>query len=146
MLFVWVAYLFTAGINGLNIGVRHVLPVYALAAVIAGAGVAALVPLERSWKWTCGVLIAAHVFSSLAANTYKVLANSNVDWGQQLYQVKDWENRHPGEECWFAYMVRPIMVQETYGIHCHVLPTDSPWISDSLEARRCRPSCMVRYC
>ena len=138
VLFVWVAYLFTAGINGLNIGVRHVLPVYALAAVIAGAGVAALMPLSRGWKWACSALIAAHVLSSLsvlpyplayaneawggAPNTYKFLADSNVDWGQQLYQVKDWEDRHPGKECWFAYMVRPIVVQETYGIHCHVLP------------------------
>ena len=37
VLFVWIAYLATAGINGLNIGVRHVLPLYALAAVLAGA-------------------------------------------------------------------------------------------------------------
>jgi len=138
VLFVWIAYLATAGINGLNIGLRHALPLYALAAVIAGAGVAALAPLSRQWKWACGALVAAHVVSALfvlpyplayaneawggAANTYKVLADSNVDWGQQLYQVKDWEDRHPGEECWFAYMVRPLVVQETYGVHCHVLP------------------------
>ncbi len=138
VLFVWIAYLATAGINGLNIGVRHVLPLYALAAVIAGAGATVLVPLSRRWKWACFTLIAAHVVSALcvlphslayaneawggAGNTYKVLADSNVDWGQQLYQVKDWEDRHPGEECWFAYMVRPVVVQETYGVHCHVLP------------------------
>jgi 4-amino-4-deoxy-L-arabinose transferase-like glycosyltransferase len=138
VLFVWIAYLATAGINGLNIGVRHVLPLYALAAVIAGAGVAALVPLSQGWKGVCFTLIAAHVVSTLcvlpyplayaneawggAGNTYKVLADSNVDWGQQLFQVKDWEDRHPGEECWFAYMVRPVVVQETYGVHCHVLP------------------------
>jgi hypothetical protein len=46
VLFVWVAYLATAGINGLNIGVRHVLPLYALATIIAGAGVAALAPFR----------------------------------------------------------------------------------------------------
>jgi 4-amino-4-deoxy-L-arabinose transferase-like glycosyltransferase len=138
VLFVWMAYLATAGINGLNIGVRHVLPSYGLAAVIAGAGVAALVGLSRKWRWVCSALVAAHVVSALcvlpyplayaneawggAGNTYKVLADSNVDWGQQLYQVKDWEDHHPGEECWFAYMVRPVVVQETYGVHCHVLP------------------------
>jgi 4-amino-4-deoxy-L-arabinose transferase-like glycosyltransferase len=138
VLFVWVAYLGTAGINGLNIGVRHVLPLYALAAVIAGAGVAALAPLSRKWKWACGALIAAHVVSALcvfpaplayanetwggSGNTYKILGDSNVDWGQQLYQVRDWEAKHPGEECWFAYMVRPIILPETYGVHCHILP------------------------
>ena len=31
--------------NGLNIGVRHILPIYALAAVLAGAGLAALATL-----------------------------------------------------------------------------------------------------
>jgi 4-amino-4-deoxy-L-arabinose transferase-like glycosyltransferase len=138
VLFVWIAYLATAGINGLNIGVRHVLPLYALAAVIAGAGVAALAPLSRGWKWVCSILVVAHIVSALCVlpsplayaneawggpgNTYKVLADSNVDWGQQLYQVKDWEDKHPGEECWFAYMVRPTILPETYGVHCHVLP------------------------
>ena len=35
-------YLVVAMINGLNIGVRHILPLYPLAAILAGAGVAAL--------------------------------------------------------------------------------------------------------
>jgi len=138
LILVWVAYLATAGVNGLNIGVRHVLPLYALAAVIAGAGVAALAPLSSRWKWACIVLICAHVGSGLSAfpnplayaneawggprNTYRVLNDSNVDWGQQLYQVRNWEERHPGEECWFAYMVRPFVLPETYGVRCHVLP------------------------
>lgn len=138
VLFVWIAYLATAGINGLNIGVRHILPLYALAAVIAGAGVAALAPLSRKWTWICAALVAAHVASALsvfpnplayaneawggARNIHKVLADSNVDWGQQLYQVKDWEDRHPDQECWFAYFAYPVVDPATYGIHCHVLP------------------------
>jgi tetratricopeptide (TPR) repeat protein len=138
VLFVWVAYLATAGVNGLNIGVRHILPLYALAAVIAGAGVAALAPLSRTWKWVCAALIAVHIVSALsvfpnslayaneawggARNTHNVLNDSNVDWGRQLYQVKEWEDRHPGEDCWFAYTVRPFIHPETYGVHCHVLP------------------------
>jgi len=138
VLFVWVAYLITAGANGLNIGVRHILPLYALAAIIAGAGVAALAPLSNKWKWVCGVLIAAHIVSALSVfpnslayaneawggsrNTYRVLNDSNVDWGRQLIQVKEWEDRHPGEDCWFAYTVRPFIRPETYGVHCHVLP------------------------
>jgi 4-amino-4-deoxy-L-arabinose transferase-like glycosyltransferase len=138
VLFVWAAYLATAGVNGLNIGVRHILPLYALAAVIAGAGVAALAPLSRKWKWACAALIVAHIASALsvfpnslayaneawggARNTHRVLNDSNVDWGRQLYQVKEWEDRHPGEECWFAYTVRPFIHPETYGVHCHVLP------------------------
>jgi hypothetical protein len=36
--------------------------------------------------------------------------------------VKEWEDRHPDENCWFAYTVRPFIHPETYGVHCHVLP------------------------
>ena len=138
VLFVWVAYLITAGANGLNIGVRHILPLYALAAVIAGAGAAALASRSRTWMWVCGALVAAHIASALsvfpnslayaneawggARNTHNVLNDSNVDWGRQLYQVKEWEDRHPGEDCWLAYTVRPFIHPETYGVHCHVLP------------------------
>jgi hypothetical protein len=82
--------------------------------------------------------LAAHIASSLsvfpnsiayaneawggARNAHRVLNDSNVDWGRQLIQVKEWEDRHPGEDCWFAYTVRPFIHPETYGIHCHILP------------------------
>jgi hypothetical protein len=131
-------YLLVAMINGLNIGVRHILPLYPLAAILAGAGVAALATRSRRWMWVCLALIAAHIASALSVfpnsiayaneawggawNTHRILNDSNVDWGRQLYQVKDWEDRHPGEDCWFAYTVRPLIRPETYGVHCHVLP------------------------
>ncbi len=37
--------------------------------------------------------------------------------------MKEWEDRHPDEECWFAYTNRPFIRPETYGIHCHILPS-----------------------
>lgn len=131
-------YLVVAMINGLNIGVRHILPLYPLAAILAGAGVAALATRSRRWMWVCVVFIAAHIASSLSVfpnslayaneawggawNAHRILNDSNVDWGRQLYQVKEWEDRHPGEDCWFAYTVRPFIHPETYGVHCHILP------------------------
>jgi 4-amino-4-deoxy-L-arabinose transferase-like glycosyltransferase len=131
-------YLAAAMLNGLNIGVRHILPLYPLAAILAGAGVAALATRSRPWMWLCLALVAAHIVSALsvfpdslayaneawggARNTHRILNDSNVDWGRQLYQVKEWEDRHPGEECWFAYTVRPFIHPETYGVHCHTLP------------------------
>ena len=48
---------------------------------------------------------------------------SNSDWAQQLFQVRAWQQRHPGEECWFAYFAYPEINPETYGITCHHLPT-----------------------
>jgi 4-amino-4-deoxy-L-arabinose transferase-like glycosyltransferase len=131
-------YLAFAMWNGVNIGVRHVLPFYAFAAVLLGATVAALSSRSRVWMYACALLVVAHIASGLAVfpnslayaneawggawNTHRLLNDSNVDWGRQLYQVREWEAHHPGEECWFAYNARPFIRPETYGVHCHVLP------------------------
>jgi tetratricopeptide (TPR) repeat protein len=142
-------YLAVAMASGMNIGARHILPLYALAAILAGGGLAAIAASGRRWArvatWAGAALVLAHIASSLAVfpndmayaneawggprNVYKLLSDSNEDWGQQLYQVKDWVDRHPGEDCWFAYFVQPAVEPATYGIHCHVLPTpDTGWL------------------
>jgi hypothetical protein len=36
--------------------------------------------------------------------------------------VKEWEDKHPGEECWFASFVGGVVSSQTYGIKCHILP------------------------
>ena len=131
-------YLAVAIQNGLNIGVRHILPVFAVAIVLASAGLAALAIRGRAWAWVCAIVVLAHVASSLSAfpnslayaneawggpsHAHLYLSDSNVDWGQQLIQVKQWEDRHPGEECWFAYFARAVEPPSMYGIRCHVLP------------------------
>jgi tetratricopeptide (TPR) repeat protein len=123
----------------MNIGARHLLPFYAFCFILAGAGAAALAGQSRRWLIVCSVLLAAHIISSLAnfpdyipyaneawggaANAHNLLSDSSVDWAQQLFQVKAWQDRHPGEECWFAYFAYPEVLPETYGIRCHHLPT-----------------------
>jgi 4-amino-4-deoxy-L-arabinose transferase-like glycosyltransferase len=138
-------YLAIAMASGIDIGARHILPLYALAAMFAGAGAVALGSQSRAWTWAVGALIAAHIASSLAhypiqmtyaneawggaKNTHRLLSDANVDWAQQLYQVKAWQDRHPGEECWFAYFARPEVDPAVYGIRCHALPTaDTGWL------------------
>ena len=141
----WVVYLGVAMVSGMNIGARHILPLYALAAILAGAGIVAWSAKSRRWAWICGVLVAAHVISALMVfpnyiayaneawggpkNVHNLLSDANVDWAQQLYQVKQWQDRHPGEECWFAYFAWPEIDPATYGINCHHLPTiDAFWL------------------
>jgi len=132
-------YLAVAMVSGMNIGARHLLPFYAYWFVLAGGGAAALAASSRKWFAVCGLLLAAHVGSSLAAfpnsmayaneawggpaNVHNLLSDSNADWAQQLFQVKAWQERHPREECWFAYFAYPEVNPETYGIRCHHLPT-----------------------
>jgi hypothetical protein len=144
----WIVYLAVAIQAGMNIGARHVLPLYALAAILAGGGIVALAAGNRRWVWVGGVLIAAHVVSALtvfpnymayaneawggAKNVHNLLSDANVDWAQQLIQVKEWQDRNPGEECWFAYFARPEIDPGVYGITCHGLPTiDTFWAGGS---------------
>ena len=131
-------YFLTAIVFGMNIGSRHLLPFYGFLFILAGAGAAALAASSRRWLLACAVLVAAHVVSSMAvypnfmayaneafggpAKLPMLLSDANIEWGQQLFEVKKWQDRHPNEECWFAYFVYPLVLPETYGIRCHHLP------------------------
>jgi tetratricopeptide (TPR) repeat protein len=145
LLIPWIVYLGVAIASGMNIGARHILPLYAMAAILAGGGVMALSRNSRRWAWVCGALIVYHCASALASfpnyipyaneawggpkNVHNLLSDANVDWAQQLIQVKQWQDRHPGEECWFAYFAYPEIDPATYGIRCHHLPTiDTFWL------------------
>jgi 4-amino-4-deoxy-L-arabinose transferase-like glycosyltransferase len=132
-------YLAAAIVSGMNIGTRHVLFLYPLAAMLAAAGLIALAQHSRRWLWIGGALVVCHVVSVMAvfpaemaygneawggtANTHKYLSDSSVDWAQQLPHVKQWVDAHPGEECWFAYSAYPELRPQAYGIPCHPLPT-----------------------
>jgi hypothetical protein len=132
-------YLTAAILSRMNIGTRHVLFLYPLAALLAAAGLTALAQHSRRWIWIGGGLVACHVLSVLAvfpaemaygneawcgtANTHRYLSDSSVDWAQQLPHVKRWVDAHPGQECWFAYSAYPDLRPQAYGIPCHPLPT-----------------------
>ncbi len=134
-----VLYLAVAMMAGMNIGVRHLLPMYAFVIIFAAAAAVTLAGRDRRWAVICSGLIAAHIVSSLLVfpneiayaneawggphNLHNLLSDANVDWGQQLFQVKQWQDRHPDQECWFAYFARPEIDPGVYGIRCHALPT-----------------------
>lgn len=141
-------YLLVAIVAGMNIGARHMLPVYTFMFVLAGAGIAALVAANRRWLWVGGALVAAHIVSALLVfpndmayaneawggpkKVHTLLTDANVDWAQQLYQVKAWVDKHPGEECWFSYFAYPEVDPGVYGIPCKHLPTvDTMWLGGS---------------
>jgi 4-amino-4-deoxy-L-arabinose transferase-like glycosyltransferase len=131
-------YFLIAIVSGMNIGSRHLLPFYGFLFIIAGAAATALAASSRRWLIACAVLVAAHVISALAvypnfmayaneafggpSKLPMLLSDANIEWGQQLFEVKKWQDRHPDEECWFAYFVYPEILPETYGIRCHHLP------------------------
>jgi 4-amino-4-deoxy-L-arabinose transferase-like glycosyltransferase len=137
-------YFLVAILAGIDIGSRHILPVDVFLIILAAGGITALAAGSRRWAWVGAALVLAHVVSALAVfpndmayaneawggpkNLYTLLSDANVDWAQQLLQVKQWQDRHPGEECWFAYFARPEIDPAVYGIHCHAMPTlDTSW-------------------
>lgn len=136
-------YLWTAMTSNLNIGARHILPVYVFLCVFAGASWAWVRRreggLSRAGAGVVGVLLVAHVVSSARAypyymaysnevwggpgSTYKYLTDSNTDWAQQLIGVKKYLDRRGVKECWFAYFAEPFLRARDYGIPCRPLPT-----------------------
>jgi Dolichyl-phosphate-mannose-protein mannosyltransferase len=138
-------YLIVAMLAGMNIGARHLLPFYTFVFVMAAAGITALAASSRRWAMIGAVLVLAHVVSSLTVfpnpmayaneawggpkNVHNLLSDANADWAQQLLQVKSWQDRHPGEECWFSYFADGVINPAMYGIRCHHLPNlTTAWV------------------
>jgi 4-amino-4-deoxy-L-arabinose transferase-like glycosyltransferase len=144
-------YLLIATATGLNIGARHILPMYAFLAVLIGGAVSALARADRRWAYAVGVLLAWHAVSSMRAfpvtlaysnelwggpsQTYRYLTDSNVDWGQQLLDVKRYLDKRGVKDCWFGYFATPVIRPSDYGIPCKLLPTaDSLWMHTQIDA------------
>jgi Dolichyl-phosphate-mannose-protein mannosyltransferase len=131
-----VTYLAVSMTSGLNVGVRHILPVYPFLILLAAAGGVALARRNRIWLSVIGVLVFLHAASSIrafpndmaysneawggTAKTYRVLSDSNVDYGQGLMAAKDYLVKHQIRDCWFAYFGSAD--PDYYRIPCKALP------------------------
>jgi tetratricopeptide (TPR) repeat protein len=105
--------------SGVNIGLRHILPVYPFLIVLAAAGAWRLAQGRRLWACAVALLLAAHCLSSLRtfphylaysneawggpARTYRLLSDSNVDWGQDLKAAIGYLHRQGISDCWSNY-------------------------------------------
>jgi Dolichyl-phosphate-mannose-protein mannosyltransferase len=131
-------YLLVAIASQFNIGVRHILPVYPFLIVFAAVGAGTIVESDRRWLVAIVVLVALHMASSLRAfpnyisyaneiwggptQTYKVLTDSSVDWGQQLKDVEKYLDAHAVKDCWFDYFAQMPVNPSYYQIKCRSLP------------------------
>lgn len=110
-------FLLVAISGRINIGVRHVLPVYPFLLVYAGAAAQWLLN-RRKWLWVPGLAVCLqaadvaryapdylsyfNVFVN-PARSYELLSNSNLDWGQGLIALRAYQAEHPGETIHLAY-------------------------------------------
>lgn len=125
--------------SSLNIGARHILPVYVFLSVLLAGTSVALMRTGKAWRYAVAMLVVCHVASALRAypdsiayanelwggpsQTHRYLSDSNTDWGQQLKAVKKYVDAHGIKQCWFAYFVQPAVRFEDNGIPCKPLPT-----------------------
>jgi 4-amino-4-deoxy-L-arabinose transferase-like glycosyltransferase len=120
----------------LNIGIRHVLPLYPLLLVCAGAAAAEALRRSRAVAVVAVVLLGWHAAASLRnhpdhiayaneawggpARLHRYLGDSNADWGQALYRVRDHVARHAVGPCWIAWL--GMRKPDAVGLPCGLLP------------------------
>ena len=118
----------------LNIGHRHMLPLYPVLFVLAGGAAAwwgsragqVLVGAALVWLASANFSIYPNYlayFNELIggpASGHLYLADSNLDWGQDLIRLRDYARAHPGQDVKLAYFgsARP-----TYYLPCTALPS-----------------------
>ena len=152
--FVWAALAaaplayFAVTLNSrINLGVRHLLPVYPFLYVLGMAALAALLPLRRYLLVAGAVIGLQAVESAVVYPDYlgffniavggssagpRYLLDSNIDWGQDLKKLKRYMETHPGPVCLEYFgSVEP----KHYGIHFEYLP--KTWDKDERERLDC---------
>lgn len=135
-------FLFAAMAGSVNIGLRHILPIYPFVLVLAGKAVAAILPKLRTG--VAIALTAVCVLEPLLAypdflgffngmvggprHGHKYLLDSNLDWGQDLKPLAGWmrDNDIPHVNLSYFGTADPAY----YGLDCTYLP-GSPFFARS---------------
>lgn len=142
------AYLLACLTSGINIGVRHVLPVYPFLIVLAAAGAQSLWSRRGAWRWALAILLGYHAVTlarsapdylpfanALWGGTdrgYEVLQDANAEWGQSLKRVEQYVAREGIRECWYAGVGAPMLHRAEQP--CRLLPDGYRWVVvDPLE-------------
>jgi 4-amino-4-deoxy-L-arabinose transferase-like glycosyltransferase len=109
-----------AMLSGVNIGLRHILPVCPFIFIGLGCGMASLWKLGKTYYRVAALLLAAWLLAATAASyphylsyfneavggargALGLIGNSNLDWGQDLKLLAAWQRRHPGEKLYLAW-------------------------------------------
>ena len=135
--FVWVPVLVYAAVTvtqNLNIGHRHLLPIYPFLFVAAGASAATFATGYGRWvvialcAWYGGSVLRVHphylgYFNELAGGPsggWRCLVDSNLDWGQDLRALKQWMDHRGVPTVKLSYF--GAADPDYYGLRCEMLP------------------------
>jgi 4-amino-4-deoxy-L-arabinose transferase-like glycosyltransferase len=146
-------YLAAAMTSDLNIGIRHILPMLPMMYIAIGVVTArAIAVWPRVTRLIGAALVLGLAIESFAAypnyvpffnaaaggsrGGLKLLGDSNLDWGQDLPLLMQWQAAHPNQKLYVAYFgaINP----QWCGLRCTVLPSGfelnaTPSLPDSQE-------------
>ena len=136
----WVApilYGLSALSANLNLGLRHILPVYPFLFIGIGVVVAKVVARWRAIGFVAVELLALllmietlaaypdfiaffNVFAGGSRGGLALLGDSNLDWGQDLKALAQWQRENPGKKLYLSYF--GIADPAYYGVKAQYLP------------------------
>lgn len=143
-----IVYLAFAIVSGINIGLRHILPIYPLLLVIAAAGAEAMITARHAasrialtalvvfWAVRFGAvypytLTFFNQFVGGPSNGFNYLSDSNLDWGQGLKELKRWMDTNGVTHINLAYFGQGDPAY--YGIDCTYLAGSPPFAVDLIR-------------
>jgi len=112
-------FMFAAMSSKINLGVRHILPIFPFLIVLAAFAISWYAGRSRLAAALCAALLLFQVVSYMRSypneiayanevwggpsHLYRYLGDSNVDWGQSLYRVKEYIAARGITDCWIAW-------------------------------------------
>ncbi len=103
-----------------NVGIRHILPIYPFLFIFLGITFAAALKRRRALTVATGLILVLGLavetywaypdfipFFNVAAGGWQngphLLGDSNLDWGQDLPAIARWQNEHPQYQIYLNY-------------------------------------------
>lgn len=104
----------TALATSLNLGLRHVLPLYPFLFLLIAVALGPWVTRRRWAMLAFAVALAAETLTvhpnylsffnlPFRAERLALLSDSNLDWGQDLPELARWQEQHPNERLYLCY-------------------------------------------
>src|SRR5207248_3317284 len=104
----------------LNLGLRHVLPIYPFLFLIVAVSISRAAAAKPRATFAAAMLLAGLLagetlaaypnyipfFNAAAGGPgggLRILGDSNLDWGQDLPLLADWQAKHPTQRLYFCY-------------------------------------------
>jgi tetratricopeptide (TPR) repeat protein len=138
-------FLLSAMSSKINLGVRHILPIYPFSIILAASALAYYASRYKAALVAAAALLLFQAVSYARSfpnemayaneawggprNVHKYLGDSSVDWGQALYQVQDYVAEHKITDCWIAWFGS--RKPSTNGLPCRLLA--GPGYVESVE-------------